>query len=105
MTFRVAAAEVLGRRPHDVQVIQNADGTTTDCVLRSLMIARQRFGVEEVVVLHPGTVADLDVAQVARTAAKRIVQSLGDGVRVRAILHDARTQTNVELDVDQRAFN
>ncbi|MCP9490099.1 MAG: hypothetical protein MSC31_09520 [Solirubrobacteraceae bacterium MAG38_C4-C5] len=97
MTLRIPAAEALGRRPEDVHVVQNADGTATDDVLRSFGLAVHHLGVGEVIVLHPGAAPDLDAAQLARTSARRITRALGTIVQVRAVLHDAQTGQLIEL--------
>jgi hypothetical protein len=97
MTLRIPAAEALGRRAEDVHVVQNAEGTATDDALRSFELAFHHLGVDEVVVLHPGTALDLDAAQLARTSARRITRALRTVVQVRAVLHDAQTGKLIEL--------
>ncbi len=55
MDYRIPLAEALGLGPGDAYILRNAGGVVTEDVLRSLLVAHYKLGVQEfLVVNHTG---------------------------------------------------
>lgn len=52
MDYRIPLAEAFGLKPGDAYVIRNAGGVVTEDVIRSLLVAHYRLGVEEVLIVN-----------------------------------------------------
>ena len=52
MDYRIPLAEALGLKPGDAYVIRNAGGIVTEDVIRSLLVAHFRLGIEEVIIIN-----------------------------------------------------
>ena len=52
MDYRIPLAEAFGLNPGDCYVIRNAGGIVTEDVIRSLLVAHYRLGIEEVLLVN-----------------------------------------------------
>ena len=52
MDYRIPLAEAFGLKPGDAYVIRNAGGVVTEDVIRSLLVAHYRLGVEEILIVN-----------------------------------------------------
>ena len=52
MDYRIALWEAFGLKQGDAYVIRNAGGVVTEDVIRSLLVAHYRLGVEEVLIVN-----------------------------------------------------
>ncbi len=52
MDYRIPLAEAFGLGPGDAYVIRNAGGVVTEDVIRSLLVAHYKLGVEEVLIVN-----------------------------------------------------
>ncbi len=52
MDYRIPLAEAFGLGPGDAYIIRNAGGVVTEDVIRSLLVAHYRLGVEEVLIVN-----------------------------------------------------
>ncbi len=52
MDYRIPLAEAFGLKTGDAYVIRNAGGVVTEDVIRSLLVAHYRLGVEEVLIVN-----------------------------------------------------
>ena len=52
MDYRIPMEQALGLKPGDAYVIRNAGGIVTEDVIRSLLVAHYRLGIEEVLIIN-----------------------------------------------------
>ena len=52
MDYRIPLAEAFGLKPGDAYIIRNAGGVVTEDVIRSLLVAHYRLGVEEILIVN-----------------------------------------------------
>jgi carbonic anhydrase len=52
MDYRIPLGQALGLNPGDAYVIRNAGGIVTEDVIRSLLVAYYRLGIEEVLIIN-----------------------------------------------------
>lgn len=52
MDYRIPLEQALGLKPGDAYVIRNAGGIITEDVIRSLLVAHYRLGIEEILIIN-----------------------------------------------------
>lgn len=52
MDYRIPLEQAFGLRPGDAYVIRNAGGVVTEDVIRSLLVAHYKLGVEEILIVN-----------------------------------------------------
>ena len=52
MDYRIPLAEAFGLKPGDAYIIRNAGGVVTEDVIRSLLVAHYKLGVEEILIVN-----------------------------------------------------
>lgn len=77
MDVRVQVEEMLGLAPGDAHILRNAGGVVTEGVLRSLVLAHSKMGVQEVMIVNH---TQCGVCKLDEAALKRDLQGRADRV-------------------------